>query len=140
MERFRRATVAGVATAAVLAGSVGVAVAVVSPTSPARTSATGRDSARPDPVRPELTATATVSGVQAWEQFRVYGAAKHLSPGTTVTLQQKQGDTWVTLPASMELTHRSTYKMRVHLGLKGQNQLRIVGGGTRSPVFRVAVR
>ncbi|MGI5403895.1 hypothetical protein ACQEVG_31470 [Streptomyces sp. CA-135486] len=140
MERFRRASVAGVATAAVLAGSVGVAVAVVSPT-PARTSATGRqDSARPDPVRPELTATATVSGVRAWEQFRVYGAARHLSPGTTVALQQKQGNTWVTLPASMELTRRSTYKMRVHLGLKGQNQLRIVGGGTRSPVFQVAIR
>ncbi|MEU3922432.1 hypothetical protein [Streptomyces sp. NPDC029004] len=138
MERFKRASVTGIATAAVLAGSVGVAMAVVSPAPPATD--TGRDSARPAHAGPTLTARATTDGVQAWQEFRVYGKARQLPPGTRVTLQQKQNGRWVTLPASMNLTQRSTYKMRVYLGLKGRNTLRIVGGGIASPPLKVRVR
>ena len=69
----------------------------------------------------------------------MYGATRQLAPGTEVTLQQWQGDRWVTLPASMNTTHRSTYNMRVLLGLKGRNMLRIVGGGIVSAPFTVTV-
>ncbi|MFI9587599.1 hypothetical protein ACIHCQ_38655 [Streptomyces sp. NPDC052236] len=135
MERFKRASVAGFATAAVLAVTVGAALAVAAPPPPAPTAAKA-----PATTRSALTARATVSSVGAWQQFRVYGKAKHLRPGTQVTLQQKQGRHWVTLPASMNTSRKSTYKMRVFLGLKGKNKLRIIGGGTVSDHFTVKVR
>ncbi|WP_327327019.1 hypothetical protein OG735_34270 [Streptomyces sp. NBC_01210] len=134
MERFKLASVAAVATAAALAVSVGVAMAVVAPTHPTPTTVT-----KPAMAQPALTARATVSSVGAWEQFRVYGATRLLAPGTEVTLQQWQGDRWVTLPASMNTTHRSTYNMRVLLGLMGRNDLRMVGGGVVSDPFTVTV-
>ncbi|AVZ76278.1 hypothetical protein SLUN_32805 [Streptomyces lunaelactis] len=133
MERFKRASVMGIATAAVLAGSVGVAMAVVDPSPPTP------PASEPVTARPALTARATVGSIGAWQQFRVYGTAEHLAPGTKVTLQQKQGKQWVSLPASMHTTHRSTYRMRVYLGLKGQNKLRMVGGGTTSEHVTVVV-
>ncbi|MFI2345993.1 hypothetical protein ACH492_02810 [Streptomyces sp. NPDC019443] len=139
MERFRRASVTGIATAVVLAGSVGMAMPVDAPTPPVQT-ADGSGNERPAPERPELSARVAVSEVPAWHQFRVYGATKLLPPGTKVTLQQKQGTEWVTLPASMNTTHESTFKMRVLLGIKGYNTLRITGGGTVSPEFTVTVR
>ncbi|MET8806306.1 hypothetical protein [Streptomyces sp. NPDC004546] len=47
--------------------------------------------------------------------------------GTLITLQQ-QVDTrgWVNLPASVYTDARSSYDMRVVLGVKGHNQLRLV--------------
>jgi hypothetical protein len=135
MERFKRAWVAGSAAAAVLAATVGAAMAVAAPPPPAPPAAKA-----PAITQPGLTARANVSSVGAWQQFRVYGKAKHLRPGTRVTLQQKQGRHWVTLPASMNTSYKSTYKLRVFLGLKGKNKLRIVGGGTVSDHFTVKVR
>jgi hypothetical protein len=142
MERFRRASVTGIATAVVLAGSVGMAMAMAAPTPPVQTAdgSGSSGSERPAAERPELSARVAVSEVPAWHQFRVYGATKLLPPGTKVTLQQKQGTEWVNLPASMNTTHKSTFKMRVLLGIKGYNTLRIVGGGTVSPEFTVTVR
>lgn len=142
MERFRRASLTGLAAAVVLAGSVGMAVAAPAPPVPPAdgTGNSGNSgNERPAPERPELTASVTVSEVAAWHQFRVYGTTKHLPPGTKVTLQQKQGTEWVTLPASMNTTYKSTYKMRVLLGIKGHNTLRMVGGGTVSPEVTVTV-
>ncbi|MFF7199925.1 MULTISPECIES: hypothetical protein [unclassified Streptomyces] len=136
MERIKKATVTGITTAALLAGSVGVSMAVVD-SSPSKT-VTARDSGRDE--RPALTARATKRGVAAWQQFRVYGSARQLPPGTRVRLQQRQGGQWTTLPASMNTTRKATYKMRVYLGFKGRNTLRIVGGGMASAPFTVTVR
>lgn len=155
MERFRRASVTGIAAAALLAGSVGAAVAVVSPT-PSPVHATAGDTAakkttiKDKPAKGKtahsatstpraLTARATVSRSFAWQQFRVRGIAKHIRPGARVTLQMRQGKRWVSLPASMNTTRNSAYNMRVTLGLRGDNALRIVGGGAVSPVFHVWV-
>lgn len=136
MERFRRASVTAIAAAALVAGSVGAAVAVVSPsTSPVHTTANGKMNARS-----ALTASATVSSTWAWQQFRVHGTAKHIRPGARVTLQQRQGKRWVSLPASMNTNRASAYNMRVMLGLRGHNSLRIVSGGTVSRVIHVWVR
>lgn len=145
MERYRRASVAGIATAALLAGSVGAAMAVTSPPPPTRPTAAKPTTAKPTTgqattVRPELTARASARSVWAWQQFRIKGTAKHMRPGTKVTLQQKHGKRWVSLPASMNLTRNSAYNLRVLLGLRGHNQLRIVGGGTASPVVKLMVR
>ncbi|MFV0131425.1 hypothetical protein ACLGI4_27570 [Streptomyces sp. HMX112] len=133
MKQRSRTWVTGFTTAAVLAGSVGAAVAVSS-VSPADRKVTA-------PVTAKASASTTTKSVRAWQQFRVRGVVKGMRPGTRVTLQQKQGKAWVSLPASMNTTRKSTYNLRVVLGLKGHNKLRIVAGGRPvSPVMNVWVR
>ncbi|WP_030234595.1 hypothetical protein [Streptomyces sp. NRRL S-350] len=87
-----------------------------------------------------ITAQPSVSSVQAWQLFRVTGATTGLPAGSTVTLQQKQHGTWVTLPAATPTNRNGSYSLGVKLGLKGVNELRIVSGNTASPVFTVTVR
>lgn len=128
-------SVTGIAALAVLAGPAAAGAGAVSPHGPQTPGAAA--SAAP---RPTLTAKATVGSVRAWQQFRVYGVSHHMRTGTRVTLQQKQGKRWVSLPASVNTTRAATYNMRVKLGLKGRNSLRIVGGGAVSPVVTVTVR
>ncbi|MEV0279352.1 hypothetical protein AB0I22_23600 [Streptomyces sp. NPDC050610] len=96
--------------------------------------------AKPAPAKAALTAKASATSVKAWEQFRISGTATGIKAGTTVTLQQKQGAKWVSLPASVAVNKSSTYSMRVKLGIKGKNELRIAGGGVVSPVLTVTVR
>lgn len=140
MERFTRTTLTGIVTAALLAGSMGVAAAVIEPKPAANAKKTSISAAADGKhQRHALTARSTAAGIQAWRQFRVYGSAKELRPGTRVALQQKRGKRWVTLPASMNTTRKATYKMRVYLGLKGRNTLRIIGGGLVSKPFTVTV-
>ncbi|CAL9329211.1 hypothetical protein [Streptomyces sp. enrichment culture] len=126
---------AGVAAAAVVAGSVGAAVAVASP-SPARH--------KPAATAPAAgSATASMKTVRAWQQFRVRGVAKSVPAGSRVTLQQKvAGGSWTTLPASMNTNSRSMYNLRVMLGMKGHNKLRLVDSRKRAvtPVIDVWVR
>ncbi|MFI9103783.1 hypothetical protein ACIGXA_24985 [Streptomyces fildesensis] len=87
-----------------------------------------------------ISAKPSVSSVKAWQLFRVTGATTGLKAGTKVTLQQKQGSKWVTLPASVPVARNGAYSLGVKLGLKGKNSLRIVSGNTASPVFNVTVR
>ncbi|MCX4547306.1 hypothetical protein OG204_30495 [Streptomyces sp. NBC_01387] len=87
-----------------------------------------------------ITAKPSVSSVKAWQLFRVTGTTTGLKAGSKVTLQQKQGAKWVTLPASAPVNRNGSYSLRVELGIKGKNQLRIVSGSTASPVFYVTVR
>ncbi|WP_405778894.1 hypothetical protein [Streptomyces sp. NBC_00859] len=87
-----------------------------------------------------ITAKPSVNSVKAWQLFRVTGTTAGLKSGTKVTLQQKQGSKWVTLPASAPTTRSGSYSLGVKLGLKGKNQLRVVNGNTASPVFTVTVR
>ncbi|MER7109969.1 hypothetical protein [Streptomyces sp. NPDC000229] len=136
MGQFARTWGAGITAAALIAGSVGTAVAVSSPSSAPN---------KPAVVGTALTtasANATVKSVRAWQQFRIRGVVKSLRPGSKVTLQQKQNRRWVSLPASMNTTSRSTYSMRVVLGMKGHNKLRLVDSRKRvvSPVINVWVR
>ncbi|MFF8288827.1 hypothetical protein ACF068_06275 [Streptomyces sp. NPDC016309] len=137
MGQFARTWGAGIAAAALIAGSVGTAVAVSSPSSaphkPAAVAGTALTTA---------SANATVRTVRAWQQFRIRGVVKSLRPGSKVILQQKQNRRWVSLPASMNTTSRSTYSMRVMLGMKGHNKLRLVDSRKRvvSPVINVWVR
>ncbi|QEV21454.1 hypothetical protein [Streptomyces alboniger] len=88
---------------------------------------------------PTLTAQTSVSSVRAAQEFRVFGASRHLPPGTPVSLQQQQGTRWVDLPASVRTTPQGTYSMRVVLGIEGRNALRVTGGGAVSPVVYVTV-
>ncbi|MGW1910419.1 hypothetical protein ACWCQS_06615 [Streptomyces sp. NPDC002076] len=65
--------------------------------------------------------------MHAWQQFRLRGVASNVPSGTRVTLQQEVGTRgWGNLPASMHTDTRSTYNMRVVLGVKGHNKLRLV--------------
>ncbi|AEW97796.1 MULTISPECIES: hypothetical protein [Streptomycetaceae] len=86
-----------------------------------------------------ITAHASVGTVRAWQEFRVTGKTTGLRPGASITLQQKQRGRWVSLPASAPVHRDGTYSLRVKLGLRGVNQLRIVSGSTASPVFQVTV-
>ncbi|MFI2780978.1 hypothetical protein [Streptomyces sp. ALB3] len=134
MDRFRRASAAVLLTATALAGAVGGASAssgVPAPPSGER----ARDLAE----RPALSAHATARHVAAWEEFRIHGAARNVGSGTPVSLQQKQGERWVTLPATMRTARSGEYSLRVKLGMRGENSLRIVGGGAVSPVLRTTV-
>ncbi|MEV0027061.1 hypothetical protein AB0H45_33665 [Streptomyces atroolivaceus] len=134
MDRFRRASAAALLTAAVLAGAVGGAVAssgVPAPPSGER--------AQDPATRPALSAHATARDVAAWEEFRIHGSARNVGSGTPVTLQQKQGERWVTLPATMRTADSGEYSLRVKLGMRGDNALRIAGGGAVSPVLRTVV-
>ncbi|MFJ4806882.1 hypothetical protein [Streptomyces murinus] len=87
-----------------------------------------------------ITVKTSVSSVRAWAEFRVTGKATGLKPGSKVTLQQKQHGKWVSLPASAPVTRDGSYSLRVKLGLKGKNDLRIVSGTIASPVFQMTVR
>ncbi|MEU7569001.1 hypothetical protein [Streptomyces fradiae] len=125
----------GAGIAAVVAGSVGAAVAVASPSPAAHKPAASAPAAS--------TAKASMKNVRAWEQFRIRGTAGSVPAGSRVTLQQKLGGgAWQTLPASMNTNSRSMYNMRVMLGMKGHNKLRLVDSRKRavSPVVDVWVR
>ncbi|WP_374984417.1 hypothetical protein [Streptomyces fradiae] len=125
----------GAGIAAVVAGSVGAAVAVASPSPAAPKPAASAPAAS--------TAKASMKNVRAWEQFRIRGTAGSVPAGSRVTLQQKLGGgAWRTLPASMNTNSRSMYNMRVMLGMKGHNKLRLVDSRKRavSPVVDVWVR
>ncbi|QGV76928.1 hypothetical protein [Streptomyces ficellus] len=134
MGQFARTWGAGISAAALIAGSVGTAVAVSSPASAPKKPVAG--------TALSASAKVTAKSVRAWQQFRIRGVVTGLRPGSKVTLQQKQGKRWVSLPASMNTTSRSTYSMRVMLGMKGHNKLRLVDSRKRvvSPVMNIWVR
>ncbi|QEV16209.1 hypothetical protein [Streptomyces alboniger] len=87
-----------------------------------------------------LSAKPSATSVKAWQELRVSGKATGVKAGSKVNLQQKQRGTWKTLPASATVNKSGAYSMRVKLGLKGKNDLRVASGATLSPVFNVTVR
>ncbi|WP_328318477.1 hypothetical protein [Streptomyces sp. NBC_00388] len=130
---LRIAAISTLAAATVaLAGTAAMADAPSAPSTAAAQSAVAAKAA--------ITAKPSVNSVKAWALFRVTGTTTGLKPGAKVTLQQKQGSKWVTLPASAPITRTGTYSLGVKLGIKGKNALRIVSGSTVSPVFDVTVR
>ncbi|KUL35626.1 hypothetical protein ADL22_26755 [Streptomyces sp. NRRL F-4489] len=134
MNRALRYAAVGMATAALLAG--GSAAAFAAPQqvhTPAPVVATA-------PAAASLTAKASATTVKAWQEFRISGAAKGIKAGTKVTVQQKQGKKWVSLPAQAPVNTGGSYSVRVKLGIKGVNELRIAAGSTLSPVVKVTVR
>ncbi|GAA3132216.1 hypothetical protein ACFQ0X_41870 [Streptomyces rectiviolaceus] len=93
--------------------------------------------AKPAPAT--LTAKASVSHVRAWQELRITGKATGLKAGSKVTLQQKQRGAWKALPASTVVNKSGSYGLRVKLGIKGKNELRVAAGATVSPVVTVTV-
>ncbi|MES9509365.1 hypothetical protein ABWJ92_23610 [Streptomyces sp. NPDC000609] len=132
--RSLRMAVVGVLGAASLA-LTGTAMAAT----PAAHTASPAVAQQAVPVKASITAKASVSSVRAWELFRVTGRTTGLKAGSKVTLQQKQHDKWVSLPASTNTLRDGSYSLGVKLGLKGKNDLRMVSGTTASPVFHVTV-
>ncbi len=100
--------------------------------------------AAPDPADdrqvPQLTAATSVRAVAAEEEFRLHGSAASLPAGTEVTLQQRQKKAWVTLPATVRVKADHTYSMRVALGMKGRNELRVVACTPAKPEVPATVR
>ncbi|MFG2211336.1 hypothetical protein [Streptomyces sp. NPDC048638] len=134
MNRALRYATVGVVAVALLAG--GSAAAFAEPAqlhAPSPVVATA-------PAAAQLTAKASATTVAPWQEFRISGAAKGIAAGSKVTVQQKQGAKWVALPAQAPVNASGTYSVRVKLGIKGVNQLRIGAGSTVSPVVSVTVR
>ncbi|MER6048995.1 hypothetical protein ABT168_16320 [Streptomyces sp. NPDC001793] len=134
MNRAVRYAAVGMVTVALLAG--GSAAAFAAPEhvhTPAPVVATA-------PAKATLTAKASATTVKAWQEFRITGAAKGFKPGAKVTVQQKQHAKWVSLPAQAPVNASGSYAIRVKLGIKGVNELRIASGGVVSPVVKVTVR
>lgn len=127
---------------AVVSAIAAASVALAGTAAMAATPATASTSAAQKSLAAKATISAkpSVSSVKAWQLFRVTGTTTGLKAGTKVTLQQKQGSKWVTLPASVSVARNGAYSLGVKLGLKGKNSLRIVSGNTASPVFNVTVR
>ncbi|MEV7196975.1 hypothetical protein AB0N81_35005 [Streptomyces sp. NPDC093510] len=92
------------------------------------------------PKKATLSAKATVRSIRAWEQFRVYGSSTRLRAGTQVTLQQLQKKGWVSLPIKMRTNKAGAYNLRVKLGIRGLNKIRVVGSGAVSNVVQVTIR
>ncbi|MFK8848142.1 hypothetical protein [Streptomyces sp. Ac-502] len=136
MNRAYRLTAAGVLSAALVAGTA--AAASAAPAAPA--SPVAHSVAAKAPQQATLTAKASTNAVKAWQEFRISGTSTGIKAGTKVTVQQKQGAKWVSLPASVTTNKTGAYSLRVKLGIKGVNQLRIAGGGAISPVITVTVR
>ncbi|MFD6415419.1 hypothetical protein [Streptomyces sp. NPDC060194] len=126
------------ALALLLAGGPAVGAAVAA--APVQASARAHGAVTAPAAKPKLTAKASVKSVRAWQQFRVSGSSTNLRAGTRVTLQQLQGKKWKSLPASMNTNRSGAYNLRVQLGIKGVNKLRIVGGGATSNTVTVTVR
>ncbi|MFJ5675202.1 hypothetical protein [Streptomyces sp. NPDC093097] len=134
MNRALRYAAVGMAAVALFAG--GTAAAFAAPEqvhTPAPVVATA-------PANATLTAKASATTVKAWQEFRITGIAKGIKAGSKVTVQQKQGAKWVSLPAQAPINHSGSYGIRVELGIKGLNHLRIASGSTLSPVVQVTVR
>ncbi|MGW7080310.1 hypothetical protein ACWGH2_26000 [Streptomyces sp. NPDC054871] len=91
------------------------------------------------PAAATLTAKASVSHVRAWQEFRITGKVTGLKAGSKVILQQKQRGAWKALPASTVTNTSGSYGLRVKLGIKGKNELRVASGATVSPVVTVTV-
>lgn len=133
MNRAYRLAAAGVLSAALVAGTA--AAASAAPASPAAHGAAAKA-----PQKATLTAKASTGTVGAWKEFRISGTSTGIKAGTKVTVQQKQGAKWVSLPASVAVNKTGAYSLRVKLGIKGVNHLRMAGGGAISPVISVTVR
>ncbi|GAA3161435.1 MULTISPECIES: hypothetical protein [Streptomyces] len=134
MNRALRLTAVSVITASLLVG--GGAAAFAAPAqlhSPTPVSATA-------PATASLTAKASVSSAGAWEEFRITGTSHGIAAGTKVTVQQKQGTRWVSLPAQTPVNATGAYSVRVKLGIKGVNHLRMAVNTTVSPELTVTVR
>lgn len=130
---FRYAAVSVIAVSLLAGGSAAAFAAPQDLHSPSSVVATA-------PAAASLTAKASATTVNAWQQFRISGVAKGIKAGTKVTVQQKQGAKWVSLPAQVPVNTSGTYSVRVKLGIKGVNQLRMGAGSTVSPVVKVTVR
>ncbi|GAA1367692.1 hypothetical protein [Streptomyces beijiangensis] len=127
------------ATAFLLAAVPAAQVSAAPATNAVRTVSASPTAATVAP-RPALSARATVKSIRAWQQFRVLGTGSHMRAGTRVTLQQLQRRGWVSLPIHMNTNRNGSYDLRVKLGIKGANKIRIVGGGAVSPTVTVTIR
>jgi hypothetical protein len=126
---------AGLLALSLLGGGAGAAAA--------GTDTAPRDTAAQPQARaalPALSAGAARTTVKAWEEFRIKGRTQAVLPGTTIMLQQKQGEHWVTLPAQTTVRRDGSYVLRAKLGVKGENRLRMAAAGTTSAPFTVTVR
>ena len=127
--RFTRIATAGALAAGICLGTAGMAAAAVPAVSSHQAVA-----------HASISAHANHSSVGAWQQLLISGGTSHIKAGTSLTLQQLHGRTWVSLPAVTTVTRSGAFALRAELGLKGAEQLRLVGAGVVSNTLTVTVR
>ncbi|WP_034091584.1 hypothetical protein [Streptacidiphilus albus] len=127
--RFTRIATAGALAAGICLGTAGMASAAVPAVSSHQAVA-----------HASISAHANRTSVGAWQQLVISGSTAHITAGTRLTLQQLHGRTWVSLPAVTTVTRSGAFTLRAELGLKGAEQLRLVGAGVVSNTLTVTVR
>ena len=129
---LRTRTLGAAAVIAALAGSVALPAVAANAATPAAVSAKAS--------AVSISAHSSASTVSAWQQFQITGSTGHIKAGTKLTVQQLRGGHWVSLPAVTSVTRNGSYGIRVELGLKGVNHLRLTGAGAVSNTLTVTVR
>lgn len=129
---LRTRVLGAAAVVAALAGGVALPAASANAATPAAATAKA-------PVA-GISAHSSASTVSAWQQFQITGSTSHITAGTKLTVQQLRSGHWVSLPAVTSVTRNGSYTIRVELGLKGVNHLRLTGAGAVSNTLAVTVR
>ncbi|MGN5378793.1 hypothetical protein BIV25_11350 [Streptomyces sp. MUSC 14] len=111
-----------------------VSVALVVGGAAAATAAPGR----PAP-KPVLTLSASDTHVKSGDKVLLSGRAVGLRDGSRVTLQEKRGGRWVTLPVATTV-HHGTYRLTEKATHKGAQTLRTQDGRTVSKAVTISVR
>jgi hypothetical protein len=133
--RPRRTRIAATAAALV----VGVGVAMLLPAGTALAAAPAAVTAPAKTAAPTITATAAVKTVKPWTLFRISGKTANIKAGTTLTVEQLRSGHWAAIAARTTTAKNGTFGLQAELGIKGKNELRLVGDGAVSNTMTVDV-
>jgi hypothetical protein len=89
--------------------------------------------------RPALTLSASSTHVRPGDKVLLSGRATGLKEGSKVTVQEKHGSHWVTLPLTTTVKH-GTYRLTEQPKTKGAQTLRARDGRTVSKPVTISVR
>jgi hypothetical protein len=89
--------------------------------------------------RPALTLSASSTHVKPGDRVVLSGRATGLKDGSKVTLQEKHGSHWVSLPPTTTVEH-GAYRLTEQVKARGARTLRTKDGRTVSKPVTVSVR
>ncbi|SHN29066.1 hypothetical protein MOV08_11185 [Streptomyces yunnanensis] len=131
-----RTTTIGLACAALLAGGAGTAVAAPSAVPDLHSRAVAAAAATS---HEKIDVKASAKSVKAGESVTLSGRTKGIPTGSKLTVQHLNKGKWTTLHASTKTKHGGHYSVKVKLGKKGKEKLRVAHGKTHSSTVTVTV-
>ncbi|MYT30169.1 MULTISPECIES: hypothetical protein [unclassified Streptomyces] len=131
-----RTTIIGAACAALLAGGAGTAVAVPSAVPDLHSATVATAVAK---AHEAISVKANTKSVKAGQTVTLSGRTKGIKLGSKLTVQHMNKGKWTTLHASTKTKHGGNYSVKVKLGKKGKEKLRVAHGATHSSTVTVTV-